>query len=106
MYQNRLANLTVVRATVLAVVISILTHYEGLIGLSKMLEAKVGHQRVKVLYAILSLLSLHVVEIWIFGFGVGGAAVARVRCAFCRRTESLQRGVFSAVTYSTVGYGD
>jgi hypothetical protein len=72
MYQNWLANLTVVGATAMAVVVSILTHYEGLIGLSKVLEAKVRRQRVKVLYAILSLLFLHVVEIWIFGFALWG----------------------------------
>ena len=107
MYQNWLANLTVVGATAMAVVVSILTHYEGLIGLSKVLEAKVRRQRVKVLYAILSLLFLHVVEIWIFGFALWGVLQWPECGSLSARSPDLFDAVyFSAVTYSTVGYGD
>lgn len=108
MYQNWFANLTVIAGTVIAVVVSILTHYEGLIALSKALETRViSRQRVKVLYAIGSLLFLHVVEIWIFGFALWAllqwpecGAIAALSPAF------LDAVYFSAVTYSTVGYGD
>ena len=91
----------------MAVVVSILTHYEGLIGLSKVLEAKVRRQRVKVLYAILSLLFLHVVEIWIFGFALWGV-LQWPECGSlsARSPDVLDAVYFSAVTYSTVGYGD
>lgn len=108
MYQDWLANLTVVAGTVLAVVVSILTHYEGLIALSKALDTRViSRPRIKVLYAIGSLLVLHVVEIWIFGFALWAllqwpacGAISALSPAF------LDAVYFSAVTYSTVGYGD
>ena len=107
MYDNWFANLTVVAAAVMTVVVCILTHYEGLIGLSKVLETKVSHQRVKVLYAILALLFLHVVEIWIFGFALW-AVLQWPECgALSAGTPNLLDAVyFSAVTFSTVGYGD
>jgi hypothetical protein len=107
MYGNWIANTAVVVATLLAVVLSILTHYEGLIALSTALGAKARHQRVKVLYAILSLLFLHVVEIWIFGIALWGL----LRWPECGSLSSTAPHLFdavyfSAVTYSTVGYGD
>ena len=107
MYQDWFANLAVVGATAGAVVLSILVHYEGLIGLSKALGTRARHQRVKVLYGILSLLFLHVVEIWIFGFALW-AVLQWPECgALSGRSPGFLDAVyFSAVTYSTVGYGD
>ena len=107
MYQNWFANLAVVGATLIAVVACILTHYEGLIGLSRALEAKVSPSRVKVLYAILSLLFLHVAEIWIFGFALWGLLHWPECGGLGARSPNLFDAVyFSAVTFSTVGYGD
>ena len=107
MYENWFANLGVVAATAVAVVASVLTHYEGLIGLSKVLETRVSHQRVKVLYAILAVLFLHVVEIWIFGFALWGVLQWSECGALSARSPTLFDAVyFSAVTYTTVGYGD
>ena len=66
-----------------------------------------GQQRVKVLYGIGSVLCLHVVEIWIFGAilwallhwpafgGLGPAAPHLFDVIY-----------FSAVTFTTVGFGD
>jgi hypothetical protein len=107
MYQNWLANMAVAGATIVAVVLSILTHYEGLIGLSKALGSKARHQRIKVLYAILSLLALHVVEIWLFGLALWSV----LRWPECggipaHAPHLFDAVYFSAVTYSTVGYGD
>lgn len=107
MYQNWFANLAVVAATGFAVVLSILTHYEGLIGLSKGLRSRARHQRVNVLYAILALLFLHVVEIWIFGFTLWGVLQWPECGALSALTPHFLDSVyFSAVTFSTVGYGD
>jgi hypothetical protein len=107
MYQNWIANLAVVLATGIALVLSILTHYEGLIRLSRGLDWDGGSQRVKVLYTILALLLLHVLEIWAFGFALwvvlhwpecGGLSQPNL--------QFLDAVYFSAVTFTTVGYGD
>ena len=107
MFDNWIANLAVVGATALAVVLSILTHYEGLILVSRALQSEVRQQRAKVLYAILSLLFLHVVEIWLFGFALW-AVLQWPECgSLSASTQHIFDAVyFSAVTYSTVGYGD
>lgn len=107
MYENWFANLVVIAATIVAVVLSILAHYEGLIALSQTLAARTGHQRVKVLYAILSLLLLHVAEIWIFGITFWGVLRWPECGALSTASPHLFDSVyFSAITYSTVGYGD
>lgn len=107
MYENWLANLAVVAATLMAVVLSILVHYEGLVGLSGAFERTSRNRRVNVLYAILSLLFLHVVEIWIFAV----ALWAVLRWPECGSLSAVSPHFFdavyfSAVTFSTVGYGD
>ena len=107
MYQNWLANLAVAAATLAAVVLCILTHYEGLVGLSAALGKKARHRRVNVLYAILSLLFLHVVEIWIFGLALWGMLHWPECGALSGQSPHLFDAIyFSAITYSTVGYGD
>jgi hypothetical protein len=108
MYGNWPVNLAVVAATVAAVTLCVLLHYEGLLFTStRLAQLHVGRRRVKVLYAILSVLALHVAEIWIFGLitwilllhpdagGLGAAA-----------QHLLDVIYFSATTYATVGYGD
>jgi hypothetical protein len=66
MYANWVVNSVVVAVTVAAVAASVLLHYEGLIYTARGLSHHRGHNRVKVLYAIGSLIGLHVVEIWLF----------------------------------------
>lgn len=107
MYADWLANLIVVAATLLAVALSVLTHYEGLVLASRGLARLGGQRRIKVLYGIASVLFLHVVEIWIFGtilwtllhwpeFGSLGPAAPHLFDVI----------YFSAVTFTTVGFGD
>jgi hypothetical protein len=67
MYDNWLANATVVAATLATVAACVLLHYEGLLFTSTNLERHPVHNRVKVLYAIFSVLLLHTAEIWLFG---------------------------------------
>ncbi len=107
MHPDWLAGLAAVTATTFAVLLAILTHYEGLVGLSRALGHKVRHQRVNVLYAIVSLLVLHIVEIWIFGFTLWGLLQWPEGGSLSGRSPPFLDAVyFSAVTFTTVGYGD
>ena len=73
MYQHWDANAVVVIATVLAVGVVVLVHYEGLNLLSRwLMDRHESHRRRKVLYGIFGVLGLHVLELWIFGFTAWG----------------------------------
>ena len=106
MYGNWLVNLAVAAATAGATILCVLIHYEGLVLAFRGLT-RFGHGRVKVLYAISSILLLHIAQIWVFGlvlwsllhwpeFGSLGVAALGL----------LDAVYFSAVTFTTVGYGD
>ncbi len=107
MYSDWLINLGVVVATMAAVCLCVLAHYEGLLFTSRRLAHLGGPPRVKVLYAISSVLALHVAEIWIFGL---------VFWLLLRLPEFGHLGptalhlfdyiYFSSATYTTVGFGD
>jgi len=107
MYENWLINALVVVSTLAAITFCVLLHYEGLLFTSRRLSRLGGPPRIKVLYAIGSVLSLHVTEIWIFGVTLWLLA---------RMPESGHLGpgnlhlldyiYFSAATYTTVGFGD
>jgi uncharacterized protein YhhL (DUF1145 family) len=109
-YRNWGANLTVVLATIAVVVAVVLVHYEGLILLSSRL-ARHPHERQrrrKVIVGIAGILVLHVVEIWIFGL----ACWALMFWPACGHISGysplalLDAVYFSAITFSTVGFGD
>lgn len=112
MYDNWVANAAVIAATLTAISLAVLLHYEGLLFASRTLQRIGGPRHIKVLYGMFSMLALHVVEIWIFGVvvwlllqwpacgniaGVLGAAGA---------PGLLDAVYFSAITYTTVGFGD
>jgi len=108
-YQNWNANLLVVAATLMAVGLVVLVHYEGLTLLSSSLAKRhEQHVRRKVLYGVYWVLALHILEIWIFGISVwlllkypetGSVAGAHPLNLF-------DCVYLSAVTYTTVGFGD
>ena len=108
MYQNWGANLTVVLATVAAVVASVLVHYEGLGLLSARLARRQFQRRRKVLVGIAGILVLHVIEIWIFGLAcwllIFWPACGHI--AGYSPLHLLDAVYFSAITFSTVGFGD
>jgi len=109
MYQDWTANLIVVLVTVLAVSAAVLVHYEGLSFLSLWLaKRREQHPRRKVLYGIFGVVTLHIVEIWIFGFAVWVALMfANTGSVFGSTPTTLLDAVYlSAVTFTTVGYGD
>ncbi len=111
MYQNWAANFTVVAATIVAISLAVLVHYEGLLLLSGRLQHARGPRRVRVLYGILSLLGLHVCEIWIFGTAswllLQWPANGHIATTGAAMSPSLLDAIYlSAVTFSTVGFGD
>jgi hypothetical protein len=102
------AHLAVIAGTLAAVAICVLLQYEYLVLIWRRLSAHTGHRRVKVLYAIFAVILLHVLEICIFGLTLwlltlwpacGGLAGEGTRSFF----DYLY---FSAVTFSTVGFGE
>ena len=107
MYADWIVNLAVIASTAGAIVLCVLLHYEGLLMTSGRLARMGGPPRIKVLYAIGSVLLLHVAEIWIFGmvywlllrlpeFGhIGPSALHLFDYVY-----------FSSATYTTVGFGD
>jgi hypothetical protein len=110
-YTNWGANLAVVGATALAVVLAALTHFEGLSWLS----SRLGHvgriggtKRRVVLYAVLSLILLHIVEIWLFGlayhFLLLWNETGRISGAIS--PSIFDHVYFSATVFTTVGFGD
>lgn len=112
MYDDWMANFTVVAATLLAITLSVLVHYEGLLLVSRKLSAAKGPQRIKVLYGILSMIGFHLIEIWIFGavlwlllqWPACGEIVGGLTTVV--EVGLLDSVYFSAMTYSTVGFGD
>ena len=109
MYGHWDANLWVVLATLAPVGACVLFHYEGLSLLSRRLSARHESQRRrKVLYGIFGVLALQISEIWIFGLvlwgllllpGTGGVTGSE-------SLALLDAIYLSAMTYTTVGFGD
>lgn len=100
-----LVTVAVTFATVVAVV---LLHYEGLSLIGHTIRIRVLHHRAKILVTIFSQLSLHIVEIWVFGLvafllaeSLGFGALRPVPTG-----GYLDYVYFSAITYTTVGFGD
>jgi hypothetical protein len=107
MYDNWLVNGIVVAATAAALVLCVLLHYEGLLLTIRGLERFRRHRRVTMLYAISSVMLLHVTQIWIFALGYwtllqwpefGGLGPGYAGL--------LDAVYFSTVAFTTVGYGD
>ncbi|HMM68107.1 MAG TPA: potassium channel family protein [Dokdonella sp.] len=108
MYQNWGANLTVVAATIAAVIAAVLVHYEGLVALSSRLARRQRQRRRKVVVGIAGILVLHVAEIWIFGMACWLLMLwpACGHIAGYTPLSLFDAVYFSAVTFSTVGFGD
>jgi len=109
MYDNWMANGIVVIATFATVCACALIHYEGLNLLVRGLAMRPDHQpRRKVLYGIFAILALHIVEIWLFGLTywlllLWPEAGSMASAAPAGLLDSVY---LSAMTYTTVGFGD
>jgi len=108
-YQHWDANLLVVFATAIAVAACVLVHYEGLGLLSSWLARRLDEQRRrKVLHGIFGVLAWHVLEIWIFGLTTW-ALLHYPNSGSMAGTHALgllDAVYTSAVTFTTVGFGD
>lgn len=111
-YNDWSINLTVVAVTILAVGVCVMLHYEVLSQLSKRLgrlDQRSGQRRRRVLFGIFGVLTVHVVEIWIFGLAffllqVISPAFGEIRGIAAG--SMVDHVYFSAVTFTTVGFGD
>ena len=102
----------VIAATFTAVSLSVMIHYDGLLFVSRNLQRLGGTRHIKVLYGIVSMLGMHVAEIWIFGVTLW-LLLKWPACGHILTTTLTTGGLglldavyFSAMTYSTVGFGD
>lgn len=108
MYSHAIANVWVVFATAITVALAVLVHYEGLRWMSLKLTRLPSVRRRRVLFGVYGVILLHVVEIWLFG----AACWLLLQVPNAGHLGGIQDASFldtvylSAVTFSTVGYGD
>jgi len=94
--------------TAIVVVVSVLIHYEGLRFLSNRLPSPRRHHRRRIVVLILSLLFMHIIEIWFFG----GAYFVLLNFGDFGTLEGATDAnwydciYFSASVFTTVGFGD
>jgi hypothetical protein len=108
MYEQWLANGTVAAATLLSIALAVLVHYEGLVLTQRRIAQEHVRRRLKVLHAISLLIVLHVVEIWVFGVMMWMLLLwpACGSIAGPASAHFLDSIYLSAVSYTTVGFGD
>ena len=107
MYAHWIVNLVVVLATAITVALTVHIHYEGLRWMSMRLGRKPAPKRGKVLMGAYGVILLHVVEIWLFG--VTYTLLLRLPGAghVSGSVDGFLDDIYlSAVTFSTVGFGD
>ena len=101
-------HLVTVISTAALIVINVVFHYEGLSWLGRWLTIDLLPHRARIAALIFGLLALHVAEIWLFALGyyvllldpAYGAVVPAAEMGF------LDLVYFSAITYTTVGFGE
>jgi Ion channel len=106
--QSIAAYALVIAATLLTVAACVLLQYELLVLAWRRLSAHTGHRRVKVLYGIFSVLLIHLLEIVVFGAVLYGLTLWPATGALAGEEAStlFDYLYFSAVTFSTVGFGE
>lgn len=94
--------------SLLIVVGCVLLHYESLSVLTGVLKRIRIRPRPRILVMILSILAIHVAEIWIFGFGYWGLIQDPLHGALVASHPIglLDTIYYSAVCYTTLGLGD
>ncbi len=109
MYSNWSANIIVVMATLIVVAIVVMLHYEGLNALAARYASRTSRfERRAVLKVIFWLLLLHVIEIWLFGSAywmlLKNMTIGNL--AGTHTLDLLDAVYLSAITFTTVGFGD
>ena len=108
-YHHVGANALVVVVTLLAVVASILLHYNGLDQTWQYLDRRRGARRHRrVLYGILAALTLHIIQIWVFGLALWLlAGWPETGVIVGADPLGLLDAIYlSAACFTTVGFGD
>ena len=108
MYENWSINILVAVVTALTVALAVLIHYECLVWLSKRLPKLHMPARRKVLFVIYCVITVHIVEIWVFGVALwlllllpdAGVVTGVAQFSF------FDAVYLSAATFTTVGFGD
>jgi len=101
-------HIAVVVTTFVVVVIAVLLHYEALWLISRQIETSRRPHRQRILGMAFGVLMTHIVEIWLFGI-TGWWLTDQLNIGALKGYDSfnvLDYIFFSAVTYTTVGYGD
>lgn len=99
----------VLLATVLVISLVIGLHYEVLRACIRFLPAVSHARRRRVVILILVILCTHAVEIWLFAFGYYGLLRFDgygTITGFVEITTLLDHAYYSAMVYTTVGFGD
>jgi ion channel len=106
--ENAAAFLLVIAATLSALAACVLLQYEFLIFAWRRLSEHTGHRRIKVLYAISSVLVMHVLEILVFGTVLWLLTLWPATGSLAGEEASgfVDYLYFSAVTFSTVGFDE
>lgn len=108
MYSHWGINALVVTVTAISVALAVVVHYEGLRWLSIRLMRPAARRRRKVLIGVYGVIALHVMEIWLFGaamwFLLGIPDAGQIKGV--DSVHFLDAIYLSAVTFSTVGFGD
>jgi hypothetical protein len=101
-------NLIMVLLTVLVVGMTVGMHYEGLNWLARWLTNQGHARRRRVLYGVIGALLLHIAEIWLFGVAYWVSLALPNAGGITGTVESglLDTVYLSAMTFSTVGFGD
>ena len=108
MLESAAAYATVIGATLATLAACAVLQYECLVLVWRWLSVHGGHRRVKVFYSIVSITLLHVAQIWIFGTMIF-ALLLWPACGSIAGPQSagfLDCLYLSAVSFSTVGFGD
>lgn len=101
-------HMTVVVTTFVIVVVAVLLHYEALWVISRQIEKSQRPHRQRILGMAFGVIMTHIVEIWLFGV-TGWWLTEQLSIGALNGYDSfnvLDHIYFSAVTYTTVGYGD
>lgn len=101
-------SVAIVTTTLGLVAIAVLGHYEALTWLSRTLSRLARRGRARVLVLVLALFTLHVAEIWLFGFGYAWLLrdPAYGSLHGPQGDTLLDYIYFSAVIFTTLGLGD
>jgi hypothetical protein len=111
-YDDWGVNLVVVAVTAITVAVCVILHYEALFHLSRRLgrlDHHDGRQHRRVLYGIFGVLTVHVAEIWLFGMAFYLLQAMSSSFGYIQgiaQASLVDHVYFSAVTFTTVGFGD